>query len=144
MNKWIKSAILSTAMLATCLAPLSEAMAGSRHRGGHYYGGGGYYHGGHSRPQHYRSKSRSHRNKAVAAGIIGLGVGAIIGSALAKPSSPPPPPRVVYPAPQPVYGGLEPWSPGWYDYCGRRYRSFNPNTGTFRGFDGRDHFCVAN
>jgi len=139
MKKSIKSAILSFAVLATCLAPLSEAFAGPRHRGGHYYGGGGYHHGGYYRASH---KQRSNRGDAVAAGIIGLGIGAIIGSALTQPS--PPPPRVVYPAPQPVYDGLEPWSPGWYNYCGRRYRSFNPNTGTFRGYDGQDHFCVAN
>jgi len=150
MKKWIKSVIVSTAMLATCLAPLSEAFAGGRHHGGPYYGGGNYHHGGGYRPQqhhhhHYHeAKRRSHRRDAVAAGIIGLGVGAIIGSALARPSAPPPPPRAVYPAPQPVYSGLEPWSPSWYRYCEQRYRSFNPNTGTFRGFDGQDHFCVAN
>ncbi len=39
---------------------------------------------------------------------------------------------------------LEPWSQGWYDYCGQKYRSFNPQRGTFRGFDGQDHFCVPN
>jgi len=151
MKKWIKSTFLSTLIVATSLSFLSEATAGQRHRGGGYYGNGGHYHRGYQRPpsykrDHYRqsSKRRSHRSDALAAGIIGLGVGAIIGSALAQPSSPPPPPRVVYPAPKPIYGGLEPWSPGWYDYCGRRYRSFNPNSGTFRGYDGQDHFCVAN
>jgi len=150
MKKWIKSTILSTALLAACLAPLSEAAAGKRHRGGPYYGGGHYHHGNSYRPQHYRGKQhyrgrqRSHRGDAVAAGIIGLGIGAIIGSTLSQPSSPPPPPRTYYPAPQPVYSALEPWSPSWYRYCEERYRSFNPRTGTFRGFDGQDHFCVAN
>jgi len=37
---------------------------------------------------------------------------------------------------------LEPWSRGWYEYCGQKYRSFNPQKGTFRGYDGQDHFCV--
>ena len=38
-------------------------------------------------------------------------------------------------------GSLEPWTRDWYRYCDNKYRSFNPNTGTYRGFDGRDHFC---
>ncbi len=42
------------------------------------------------------------------------------------------------------YGGLEPWTDAWYDYCSDRYRSFNPRTGTFIGYDGGEHFCVAN
>lgn len=37
---------------------------------------------------------------------------------------------------------LEPWTPGWREWCNGRYRSFNPNTGTYRGYDGLDHFCV--
>ncbi|HMF66086.1 MAG TPA: BA14K family protein, partial [Phyllobacterium sp.] len=40
--------------------------------------------------------------------------------------------------------GAQPWSPGWYRYCANRYRSFNPETGTFRGYDGRDYFCNVN
>ncbi|WP_407941300.1 BA14K family protein [Mesorhizobium xinjiangense] len=57
----------------------------------------------------------------------------------------PPAPRPAYRRPHVVYAdrGLEPWSPGWYRYCEDRYRSFNPSTGTFRGYDGRDHFCAA-
>ena len=39
---------------------------------------------------------------------------------------------------------LEPWSPEWFRYCGDRYRSFDPDTGTFIGYDGEAHFCVAN
>lgn len=41
------------------------------------------------------------------------------------------------------YASLEPWTAGWYEYCDDRYRSFNAKTGTYRGYDGRDHFCVA-
>lgn len=37
----------------------------------------------------------------------------------------------------------EPWSEGWANYCRNKYRSFNIKTGTFRGYDGRDHFCVV-
>ncbi|WP_346909752.1 BA14K family protein [uncultured Roseibium sp.] len=38
-------------------------------------------------------------------------------------------------------GGLEPWTPQWYDYCGRKYRSFNPNTGYYTTYGGQQRFC---
>jgi len=132
MKKWAKSFLLAASLSAMVAAPLLEASAGRRHRG---HG----YHGSHHR-HHYYHRHRSHRSDAVAAGIIGLGLGAIIGSALSQPSQP----RVIYrDPPRPARGGYAPWSPGWHNYCTRKYRSFNPNTGTFRGYDGRDHFCNA-
>jgi hypothetical protein len=39
--------------------------------------------------------------------------------------------------------GAEPWSPAWYDYCRSTFRSFDPNKGTYLGFDGKHHFCVV-
>lgn len=103
-------------------------------------------------PRHvYRQHNRHYRNyrnnDAIALGVLGLAAGAVIGGAIANS------PRYV--EPQPIYrhrparviqyqGGLEPWTRGWYNYCQQRYRSFNARTGTFRGYDGRDHFCVAN
>jgi BA14K-like protein len=39
------------------------------------------------------------------------------------------------------YGAPAPWTPDWYRYCSSRYRSFNPGTGYFVGFDGHHHFC---
>lgn len=38
---------------------------------------------------------------------------------------------------------LEPWSDSWISYCRTKYRSFNPKSGTFLGYDGDRHFCVA-
>ncbi len=35
----------------------------------------------------------------------------------------------------------EPWSEEWYDYCFQRYRTFNPNNGTYLAYDGRRYFC---
>jgi hypothetical protein len=35
----------------------------------------------------------------------------------------------------------EPGSPEWYDYCSAKYRSFNPDTGYYRGYDGQYHLC---
>lgn len=37
----------------------------------------------------------------------------------------------------------EPWTPEWADWCRANYRSFNASTGTYRGYDGLDHFCVV-
>ena len=76
------------------------------------------------------------------AGLLGFGIGAIVGSALA--------PREVYVVPdydyEPAYYGPAaygppPWTPEWYTYCAQRYRSFNARTGYFRGYDGLPYFC---
>jgi len=88
-----------------------------------------------------------------AAGIFGLAAGALVGSALSQPRyyyddyyqpAPvyvqPPPPAVVY-QPAQAYYRPDPWSPEWYSYCSERYRSFNPQTGYFLGYDGNYHFC---
>lgn len=37
----------------------------------------------------------------------------------------------------------EPWTQAWYDYCSDKYRSFDPQTGTYKGYDGLRHFCVV-
>ena len=60
---------------------------------------------------------------AVGAGLAGFGIGAILGSALSPREvyvvpPPPPPPPLYY---GPVAYGPPPWTPGWYDYCARRY-----------------------
>jgi len=39
------------------------------------------------------------------------------------------------------YAKPAPWTSGWYRYCSAKYRSFNPRTGYFVGYDGRHHFC---
>ena len=76
---------------------------------------------------------------AVGAGLLGLGIGAIVGSALT--------PQTVYVAPAPAYYGPAaygppPWSPGWYSYCRNLHGPyFNPNTGYFQGADGGWYFC---
>ncbi|MGC2408780.1 MAG: BA14K family protein [Methyloceanibacter sp.] len=79
------------------------------------------------------------------AGLIGLGVGAVVGSALAAPVyvgppyvGPPPPPGAYAPA---AYAGPPAWTPEWYTYCAQRYRSFNAHSGYFTGYDGQPYFC---
>jgi hypothetical protein len=79
----------------------------------------------------------------------GLVAGAIIGGAIA--SSPyygygpypyyyGPPPVVYGPPPAPVYGGA-PVAGDPAAYCAQRYRSYDPATGTFLGYDGVRHPC---
>jgi hypothetical protein len=71
--------------------------------------------------------------KAVGAGLLGFGVGAIVGSAIAPrevyvaPPAPPPPPAYYGPA---AYGPPA-WSPAWYQYCRSRYGpGFDPQSAT--------------
>ncbi|OHV82536.1 BA14K family protein [Ensifer sp. LCM 4579] len=133
MNKFWKAAVLSIAAAAVVLPTFGSAQARDRHH---------------------------HHNDALAAGAVGLVAGTLIGSAIASQPryservyiDPEPEyyePRPVYRA-RPVYRpvvvenyGLEPWTPAWYRYCSQRYRSFDPDSGTFIGYDGRSRFCTA-
>jgi hypothetical protein len=127
------SAALAVALAASTFAGSAEARDGWRWR--HH---GGYHHG--------------HNNDAWVAGAIGFGAGALLGSALSRPYyySPAPVyayrPAPVYPAapvyrPAPVYYRAAPWTAAWYASCEARYRSFDPSTGYFLGYDGEYHFC---
>ncbi len=88
-------------------------------RHGYYRGYRGGYRGG------YRRDSG-----AVAAGVIGgLALGAMIGAAAAQP-----PPPAYYGRP---YGGDR----DWLAYCSSKYRSFDPRSGTYLGYDGLRHPC---
>jgi hypothetical protein len=143
MNRVLKTAVLSTAVAALTLSALPAANAQEWHRRHHH----------------------NHSGDAIAAGVVGLAAGALIGGALASP----PPPRYYYDGPvgyddydyydRPAYvvrrapvrvvreysvGGIEPWTRAWYNYCSRRYRSFDGRTGTYVGYDGQAHFCNAN
>jgi len=137
MNRILKSTILGVAVAATSLASLPAAQADDHWR------------------RHYRHRDSG---DALAAGLAGLAVGAIVGGALSQPRYyservyiDPPAPRYYRPAPvyrpvpvyrpAPVYYGAEPWTPEWYRACSIRYRSFDPSSGTFVGYDGRRHFC---
>lgn len=143
MNRTIKTLVLSAAVAATTLAALPAAEAGERWR-------------------RYDHGHNDNTGAIVAAGALGLIAGAVIAGS-ANRSQPvyddyyeQPQPRRVYrqdyyqPAPQRrvVYSsggyGMEPWTPEWYQYCSDRYRSFNPRSGTFVGYDGVARFCAAN
>ena len=133
MGKTTYTAVLAAALVGVmALTTAVPAEAGRGH--GHGYKGGRYV-------QNNYYYKRNDGVSALGAGLLGFGVGAIVGSALT--------PREVYvappPRPAPVYTragyGPAPWTPDWYTYCYSRYRSFDPNSGTFIGYDGYEHFC---
>jgi hypothetical protein len=97
-------------------APLSAEQAQWRGRGG-WRGGG--YRGGY-RGGYYR--------RGVGPGIIGgLAAGALIGGAIASQAAP-------------VYGA--PYLEGDPDgYCMQRFKSYDPASGTYLGYDGLRHPC---
>ena len=89
----------------------------------------------------HRRHHHRHHGDEVAAGIFGFAAGALLLGALSQPRyynyyEPAP----VY-APPPVYYRADPWTAEWYASCDARYRSFNPDTGYFLGYDGDYHFC---
>ena len=102
---------------------------------------------------------RGSRGAGIAAGIAtGLILGGIIGSQSYSRNyyggsyygGPPPVyygPQVFYPPGYygPVYGpAYRPYygrPAGWLAYCASRYRSFDPVSGTYMGYDGRRHYC---
>lgn len=79
-----------------------------------YYGPRRY---GYYGPRYYRRDYGS----AAAAGAIGLATGAIIGGAIAQSQA------------APAYRGNA--------YCAQRFRSYDPASGTYLGYDGRRHPC---
>lgn len=134
MGRKTNVGLIAALAVVFAFAAVVPAEAGRGHGGGWKGGGNRYI------QNNYYGRRGGDGWNALGAGLVGLGVGAVIGSALT--------PREVYvapPPPRPVYRragyGPEPWSPDWYNYCYSRYRSFNPNTGTYLGYDGYEHFC---
>ena len=140
MNRILRNAVLSTAVAATTLAAI-PAEAGQR--------------------WHRRGPTVVHQQPdagaLVAAGIIGLAVGAIAGG-IAADRQPaydnpyrhprPRPDRDYFPAAPTSYSGgyadaYAPWSPEWYRWCASTYRSFDPSTGTYTLRPGVERFCVV-
>jgi hypothetical protein len=98
----------------------SETYSQYYYRRGYYYPPRGYY---------YR---RHDNGAAVAAGVAGLAAGALIAGAIAnqaqaQPAAPPPPGTV---------------SPSVAAYCARKYRSYDPATGTFLASNGMRYVCT--
>lgn len=97
------------------------------------------------------SPAEAGRKGRTAAIILGLGAAAIIANSHRSRShyygyGPRPyyyaPPPVSY-APRPVYRyAPPPWSPEWYSYCARKYRSFDAGSGTFQPYRGPRRLCI--
>ncbi|WP_417684948.1 BA14K family protein [Roseibium sp.] len=147
----LRSLVIACAALISLAAATAEAEAGGRH---HYRG----YHGG-----------VWVGDGAAVAGVVGLAAAALLGATLASPRynggpvyydpppysyAPPPypaPPVVYAPPPYPYrsrayvvprHAGIgAPFSPEWIAYCARKYKSFNPRTGTYLAYSGRVRMC---
>ncbi len=110
-------AIGAKPLSAVQIQPLAEEVR--------YRGRGRGYHRGYYRG--YRGPSGG----AVAAGVIG---GLALGAALGAASAAPPPPAYYAPG----YGSRA----EWIAYCSQKYRSFDPASGTFMGYDGIRRPCT--
>lgn len=145
MNRFFKSAMMSIAVAATVSAPLADASAGERIR----------------RDRHPVISHHGPNNggELLAAGILGLAIGAIIVGAAnngqpvveprprphwdAFPDAPRHEPRVI--SYDDGYGYTpEPWSRDWFEACDARYRTFDPRTGTYVAKGGKRRFCTLN
>lgn len=68
---------------------------------------------------------RDDHSDAIIAGVLGFVLGAAIAGSQQEQ--------------QAVRSRLE--DPNWIAYCARKYRSFDPNSGTYLGYDGLRHYC---
>lgn len=105
-----------TLAVATVICALAVSTADAQPRGK-----------GHHR-DHPRDRDYSNPLGSIFGGIIG----GIIGSALDQEDEV---------EDEPEREALVPWTPEWYAYCTRRYRSFRPNTGYFTSYEGPQVFC---
>lgn len=161
----IARTIVAVAVAGSTVLPVTQSWAKDRHFR-HHHGDNPGWRDVKRGKRHRQPVGRvDNGGDAVLLGVLGLAAGAIIAGALL--SEPGPQPIYRNPVPQPDYGksngwagsnyyppapadngyasggSIEPWTAEWYRYCSQRYRSFKPATGTFRGYDGQDHFCVA-
>jgi hypothetical protein len=121
------SAALGRAQRAEPLASYAQYRGGRRYVGGPRYYGRGYYGG---RGPYYGYYRRGYGGAAAAAGIAGLTTGAIVGGAIASQAAP------TYAAPTYVAPGGDAVA-----YCAQRFRSYDPASGTYLGYDGLRHPC---
>lgn len=148
MNRIATALLAALVGAAPLLATATSASADNRYKNGKRS-----YH------QNYNNNARYNNTPnwtGVGAGLaagaaLGLGAGLLIN----RPppprvyyAPPPPPPVVYYPAPQAYYPPPPPpvyyergWTEAHIEWCLDRYRSYNPATNTFIGYDGYQHVC---
>ncbi len=133
MRKFVAALVGATALLAAVPASAgsvqsqpvpniekaypNEGYTQYYYRRGPYYGHRGYYY-------------RRSNGGAVAAGVAGLAAGALIAGAIASQAqaAPPPPPGTV--------------DPSMAAYCARKYRSYDPVSGTYLATNGMRYVCT--
>jgi hypothetical protein len=138
LKKWHSAAIAALFAVGTVGAVATPAMAQHRHHAGSYHHRGsyhGHYSGGHGYPRYARGYHHGPRHwyyhggyryygygwgydpwgAVAAAGVVGLAAGAIAAGAVQATDS--------------------------VAYCEQRYRSYDPRTGTYLGYDGYRHPC---
>lgn len=146
-KKLTRTVAMAMVMAVGALSLPADASAGDR--GYRHYGGGHGKHFHSRRHHHGGHRGKRHRNNnagaAVAAGIIGLTIGTIIGSSASRPYYQP---RHVYRQRQPVYQPVRqyaaaprPYTGEWYRYCAGKYRSFDAQSGTFLSYSGVRKLC---
>ncbi|VEJ45671.1 BA14K family protein [Bartonella vinsonii] len=111
--------------------------------------------------EHKKTKHSNIQGGVLVVGVLGLVAAAVLSKMLKKSEQPQiiyqasPQNQIIYqkgPQKQVVYKVQPPvqnpplnqsLKAKWLQYCKKKYRSFNPQTGTFRGSDGVDHRCYA-
>jgi hypothetical protein len=110
---FIKPIAAVAALSIAALTVAAPAEARDRHRPRHHHGHGHNHHGHHG------------HGDAIAAGVFGLAAGALIAGALAQPR---PQPRAAY-------------APDWVAYCSAKFKTYDPATNLYVGYDGYYHEC---
>jgi len=113
--------VIGAQQLKHAVPTVTETVQGRRWRGGGGWRGGRVYRGGYGYRYGYRGRGWGW-GPAVGAGIIG---GAIVGAGVAAAASAPP----AYAVDDAVA------------YCMQRFRSYDPASGTYLGYDGLRHPC---
>lgn len=117
--RWIVLALIGVMLMFAA----TYASAEPRGHGG--WGGHGHGHGGWSRPW-YRPVDPG---TAFWGGVVGGALGSLLRGQQDDEDD------------EEDTDELRPFTPAWYDYCRRKYRSFNQDTGRYLGFDGELHLC---
>ena len=140
--------VIATTLLIQSAPASSQGVYRAGHpRASHSYAGHGYAGRGPARYQHRGYYARGlNQGYGVGAGVAALATGALIGGAIASQN------QGYYPAETyPVYSdpgyGYNYAAPAVYNnggsvaYCEQTYRSYDPASGTYLGYDGFRHPC---